>query len=262
MPETPPPPGIDVTKPTIARVYDYWLGGKDNFAADRRLGEKMLALDPGLRDLVRGNRQFLCAAVTRAAREGGIRQFLDLGAGLPASPAIHEAAREVIPDARCAYVDNDPVCALHTQALLAGTTGLESVRADLTNPRAVLTDPATVRVLDVSRPAGIILGSVGHFLPAARLRELTGAYLSRVPSGSWLILSVGRAEDDHPEQNLKPAYTAAQTYRHSPEDFASFFAGTDVVPPGLVAARAWIAGVSEQPPPAGLFMHCGAGIKR
>jgi hypothetical protein len=262
MPETPPSPGIDVTKPSIARVYDYWLGGKDNFAADRLLGEQLLALDPGMRDLVRGNRQFLCAATARAAREGGIRQFLDLGAGLPASPAVHEAAREVVPGARFAYVDNDPVVALHTRALLAGTVGLEPVLADLGDPRAVLSDPGTVSVLDLSQPAGIIMGSVGHFLPAERVRELTGAYLSRVPSGSWLIMSVGRAEDDKPEQKIKPAYTAAQTYRHSPEDFASFFAGTDVVPPGLVAARAWVAGVSERTPPAGLFMHCGAGVKR
>ncbi len=126
----------------------------------------------------------------------------------------------------------------------------------------MLTDPVTTSALDFDQPVGIILGSVGHFLPAARMRELTGAYLSRVKAGSWLIISVGRAEDDDPEQNLKPAYTAAQTYRHSPEDFASFFARTDIVPPGLVAARAWIAGVTELLPSAGLFMHCGAGIKR
>src|SRR6266404_32505 len=100
MPETLPPPGIDVTKPNIARVYDYWLGGKDNFAADRKLAEQLLVLDPGMRDLVRGNRQFLCAASARAAREGGISQFLDLGAGLPVSPAVPTAARDVIPNAR------------------------------------------------------------------------------------------------------------------------------------------------------------------
>jgi hypothetical protein len=261
MPATPPPPGIDVTKPSIARVYDYWLGGKDNFAVDRQLAERLLFLDPGMRSLVRSNREFLCAAVTRAAADGGISQFLDLGSGLPASPAVHEAAREVTPGARFAYVDNDPVVELHTQALLAGTTGLESVRADLTDPRAVLADPATARALDLTRPVGIIVGSVGHFLPAMRMRELMAGYLSRVTAGSWLIISVGRAEDDNPEQYLKPAYTAAQTYRHSQEDFASFFTGTGVVPPGLVAARAWVAGVSEPLPPAGLFMHCGAGIK-
>src|SRR5215469_15128585 len=95
-----PPAGIDITRPNIARVYDYWLGGKDNFAADRQLAEELLSLDPGMRCLVRGNREFVCAAVARAAREGGISEFLDLGAGLPASPAIHECARDVTPGAR------------------------------------------------------------------------------------------------------------------------------------------------------------------
>jgi hypothetical protein len=256
------PPGIDVTRPSIARVYDYWLGGKDNFASDRKLGDQMLALDPGFRDLVRGNRDFLRAAVTQAARDGGIGQFLDLGAGLPASPAMHDAARAVLPGARFAYVDNDPVAALHTQAILAGGNGVMAVDADLADPASVLAHPATLRVLDLAEPAGIILGSVGHFLSPAVMRDLVGEYLSRCAVGSWLIISLGRAEDDEPEETLQPAYTAAQTYRYSPSDFAALFAGTAVVPPGLREARAWVAGRASPPPSKGLFMHCGAGVKR
>jgi hypothetical protein len=259
---TEPPPGIDITKPNIARVYDYWLDGKDNFAADRALGERLLAIDPGMRDLVRGNRAFLCAAVARAAREGGIGQFLDLGAGLPASPAIHDAARAVIPDARFAYVDNDPVAVMHTQAILADPQGLASVSADLADPDAVLASQATASVLDLGKPMGIIFGSVGHFFKPSRMRSLTGAYLSRARPGSWLIISLGRAEDTEPEQRLQPAYTAARTYRYSPEDFEALFAGTEVLPPGLREARAWASGTSGPVPAAGLFMHCGVGVKR
>ena len=257
-----PPPGIDVTRPNIARVYDYWLGGKDNDASDRKLGDQMLALDPGFRDLVRGNRDFLSAAVARAARESGIEQFLDLGAGLPASPAIHDAARAEQPQARFAYVDNDPVAVLHTQAILAGSSGLASVDANLGDPASVLAHPATLSVLDLAEPAGIILGSVGHFLPPAVLRDLVEQYLSRLAAGSWLIISLGRAEDDEPEERLQPAYTAAQTYRYSPSDFEALFAGTAIVAPGLREARAWVAGKASPPPAKGLFMHCGAGIKR
>ncbi|HTU76482.1 MAG TPA: SAM-dependent methyltransferase [Trebonia sp.] len=256
-----PPPGIDVTRPNIARVYDYWLGGKDNFASDRELGDQMLALDPGFRDLVRGNRDFLYAAVTAAARDGGVSQFLDLGAGLPASPAIHDAARALLPAARFAYVDNDPVAALHTQAILAGSSGLAVVDADLADPASVLDHLATRSVLDLAAPAGIIFGSVGHFLPPAVMRDLVRDYLSRCADGSWLIISIGRAEDDEPEERLQPAYTAAQTYRYSPADFEALFAGTGIVPPGLCEARAWVAGKATPPPSKGLFMHCGVGIR-
>jgi len=257
-----PPPGIDVTRPNIARVYDYWLGGKDNFASDRKLGDQMLALDPGFRDLVRGNRDFLSAAVARAAREGGIGQFLDLGAGLPASPAIHDAARGQHPAARFAYVDNDPVAVLHTQAILAGSSGLASVDANLADPASVLAHPATLSVLDLAEPVGIIFGSVGHFLPPAVMRDLVAEYLSRLAAGSWLIISLGRAEDDEPEETLQPAYTAAQTYRYSPADLEALFAGSEIVPPGLRDARAWVAGKASSLPAKGLFMHCGVGVKR
>jgi hypothetical protein len=218
----------------------------------------MLALDPGFRGLVRGNREFVCAAVARAAREGGLGQFLDLGSGLPVSPAIHEA----VPAARFAYVDVDPVAVLHTQALLAGLEGLVSVQADLTDPDAVLADPVTASVLDLGEPAGIVVGSVGHFIAPGRMRDLAQAYLSRVVPGSWLIISLGRAQDIEPARTVQPAYTAAETHRYSPEEFARLFDGTDILPPGLLEATAWVAGREEPLPATGIFMHCGAGRKR
>jgi len=116
------PAGIDVTRPSVARVYDYWLGGKDNFASDRQMGERMAEVNPALPQLVRHNREFICAAAARAAATG-IRQFLDLGSGLPAHPAVHEAVRAIIPDARVCYVDIDPVAVRHGQALLPRAKG-------------------------------------------------------------------------------------------------------------------------------------------
>jgi hypothetical protein len=115
--------------------------------------------------------------------------------------------------------------------------------------------------LDLAKPVGIILGSVGHFIPPAVMRDLAGEYLARAAAGSWLIISIGRAEDHEPEETLQPAYTAAQTYRYSPSDFEALFAGTDIVPPGLREARAWVAGSTSPPPSKGLFMHGGVGIK-
>jgi hypothetical protein len=256
------PPGIDVTRPNVARVYDYLLGGKDNFAADREQAERLLRVNPGMAQRARDNRQFLCVAAARAAREGGITQFLDLGAGLPASPAVHEAARAVIPDARFAVVDNDPVVVSHAQALLGKAEGLAPVLADLTEPEALLEHPDAKRVIDFGQPAGIIIGGVAHFLPTARMREVTAGYLCRVPSGSWLIISAGCAGNDEVADQFKSVYAAAATYRHSVADFASFFHGTEIVPPGIVEARHWMAGLDAAPPSEGLYVLCGAGVKR
>jgi hypothetical protein len=255
------PPGIDVTRPSIARVYDYLLGGKDHFAADRELAATLLKITPGLKQIPPDNRAFLCAAAARAAREGGIGQFLDLGAGLPVSPAIHEAAREVIGGARFTYVDIDPSAALHGRALLGHSDGLVSVQADLTDTDAVLSNPLVRANLDLDQPVGIIIGAVAHFFSAPRMREITGRYLARVKPGSWLMITTARAENDEIEDELAPAYTAADTFRHSHKDFASFFDGTAIVPPGLVEAHRWIVGQSTPPPAEGLYVLSGAGIK-
>jgi O-methyltransferase involved in polyketide biosynthesis len=257
-----PPRGIDTTRPSVARVYDYWLDGKDNFAVDRELAEQLLSLNPGMRQWARDNRAFLCAAAARAAHESGIDQFLDLGAGLPASPAIHEAVREVSPGARFAYVDFDPVAVLHAQALLRKQDGLVAILADLTDTVAVLSHPDTGKTLDLGRPIGIILGGVAHFMSAPAMRDVVAGYLSQVPAGSWLILSTARTESAQAETELKSAYTAAESYAHSAEDFRSFFDGTQIVPPGLREARRWIARMQAAPPADQLYSLCGAGVKR
>src|ERR1035438_4216253 len=160
-----PPAGIDVSRPSVARVYDYWLGGKDNFASDREMGGRMAEVNPALPQLVRRNREFICAAAARAAA-AGISQFLDLGSGLPAHPAVHEAVREVIPHARVCYVDVDPVAILHGEALLARGDGLAAVRAARPEREPVLADPRVRAVINMSEPVAVILAAVLHFLPA------------------------------------------------------------------------------------------------
>ena len=172
-----PPAGIDRTRPSIARVYDYWLGGKDNFESDREMGWRMAEVNPALPRLVRHNREFICAAVARAAA-AGIGQFLDLGSGLPAHPAVHEAVREVIPDARVCYVDIDPVAVLHGEVLLASGAGLAAVRADLTHPETVLADPLVRR-----QARGVVV-------PEPRVRA--GLLY---PAGQFLVLVVPRRHD-------------------------------------------------------------------
>jgi len=257
-----PLPGIDASRPNIARVYDYLLGGKDNFTADRELAGQLLSVNPGMEQWARDNRAFVVAAAARAAREGGIAQFLDLGAGLPTHPAVHEAVREVNPAARVAYVDFDPVAVVHSRALLAKGDGLAAFQADLTDPEAVLADPDLAKVLDLTQPVGVILGGVAHFLSPAVMRATTAAYVSRICPGSWLMISAGHAEDEGPLSELRPAYTAADAFRHTHEEFMSFFAGTEIVPPGIAEARRWIAGLTAPPPDHGLYVRCGAGVKK
>ena len=255
-------PGIDASRPNIARVYDYLLGGKDNFTADRELAGQLLSVNPGMKQWARDNRAFVVAAAARAARQGGIAQFLDLGAGLPTHPAVHEAVREVNPAARVAYVDFDPIAVVHSRALLAKGDGLAAFQADLTDPETVLADPDLAKVLDLTQPVGVILGGVAHFLSPAVMRAMTAAYVSHIRPGSWLMISAGHAEDEGPNAELRPAYTAAAAFRHTHEEFTSFFAGTEIVPPGIAEARRWIAGLTAPPPDHGLYVRCGAGVKK
>jgi O-methyltransferase involved in polyketide biosynthesis len=244
--EEPLVPDIDVTRPTIARVYDFWLGGKDNFAVDREMGSRMAELNPALPQLVRHNREFLCAAAARAAA-AGISQFLDLGSGLPSHPAVHEAAREVNPNAQVCYVDNDPMAVIHAAALLTGGDGLAAVEKDLDDPEAVLAHPGVRAVLDFTRPVGIILGAVLHFRPAEVAAELCASYMSRVAPGSWLIVSTGHYEDKELIARVQGAGTYARFWNHDAAAMATWLAGLETVPPGICEAGRWIAATGGVP---------------
>ena len=258
MPDT--LPAGDTSRPNIARIYDYWLGGKDNFAVDREQAERSLELCPGLRQWARENRAFVCGAAARAAREAGIRQFLDLGAGLPTHPAVHEAARAAEPAARVAYVDFDGVAVTHARALLATTAGLTAVRANVADHDAVLA--AAADTIDLRRPVAVLMAGVLHFMAAPQAREVCAGWIDRMAPGSWLVLAVGRYEDHALLDRLRTVYSAAEYFNHSPADFASFFGGTDVVPPGISEGQHWLAGVSAPLPGRDLYVLCGAAVKR
>ena len=237
-------PGFDASRPNMGRVYDYWLGGKDNYAADREEAERLLAIYPQLRDLVRENRQFVTRAVTWAAQQG-ISQFIDLGAGLPASPAVHATARAVLPSARVIYLDNDPVVLAHARALLATGDGVAAVAADLRAPEAVLADPEMRAVIDLGEPVCVILAAILHFLDADAARQVTAGYARLMAPGSCMVISVACYDDEALGKRLSAEYTAATWHNHSRADIMSFFTGLELVGPGVTEAQTWRAWMPE-----------------
>jgi hypothetical protein len=242
------PTELDITHPNVARVYDYWLGGKDNFAVDRELAESMLAIFPGLRELVRANRQFIARAVSWVAGQG-IDQFIDAGAGLPTTPSTHESAQAVNPRAKVAYVDNDPVVINHAKALLADRDGRVSVHdADLRDPAAVL-DGCTN--LDTSEPLCLILAAVLHLMDAESARKVAETYVSRLPRGSYVIITLARYDDPVIGDQIVNTYSAASFFNHSREDAATFFAGLELLEPGLSSGKTWRGGVPDSGVPDG-----------
>ncbi|MGH3251814.1 MAG: SAM-dependent methyltransferase [Trebonia sp.] len=236
---------FDPNTPSIARVYDYLLGGKDSFASDRELAERILAAYPPLSDVVRENRQFLSRAVAWAANQG-IGQFVDLGCGMPTAPNTDESARAIIADARVAYVDNDPVVLNHLRARLAkGRPGVTVVSGDVRDVAAIL---GAVRTgIDLSAPVCLLMGALLHFFPPQAARDLVASYVTALAPGSCLALSVGRG-DGEASKRAFGTYSegAARAYNHPAAEFASFFGPLDLVPPGVVDARRWRPGW-EQP---------------
>ena len=228
---------FDVSKPNIARVWDYWLGGKDYFAADRELAEKMLAVHPVSAQMARENRQFLGRTVSYVAARG-VRQFVDVGAGLPTAVNTHDIARRVDPAARVAYVDHDPVVISHARNLLARSPGVIAIPGDMHEPGKILSDAALAELIDLSEPACVILSAVLHFADAATARTVAGAFAQAVAPGSYMIISCGsgdRSESD----NFTSAYTAAPIYIHSAAEIRSFFGGLELVPPGVTPVPEW-----------------------
>lgn len=251
---------IDISQPNIARVYDYWLGGKDNFAVDREVAARMLEQDPDLARRVRDNRQFVTKVAERAA-ERGVVQFVDLGAGLPTRPSLHEAARAVSPLARAVYVDNDPVVIAHAQALLATGEGLAAISGDLRDPGAVLSDPVLGSTIDLSQPVCVVLAAVAHFLPAAEAAGLAARYLAPLAAGSWLAVSFAHFADEDLLARLYAIHTTAPFQNHGSEELAWFLGGLDLLPPGIAEVRRWVSGVGGTPAGRSAYMLCGVGVK-
>ena len=229
---------FDPSTPSIARVYDYLLNGKDNFAADREVAERLIAVAPLTVEVTRENRQFLARAVAWTARQG-IRQFIDLGCGMPTAPNTHKTARAIAADARVAYVDNDAVVLSHLRALAAkGDPGVTVVDGDVREPAAILDAVATG--IDLSAPTCLLMGFLLHFFTADAARDLVARYAAALAPGSYVVLSVGRGDSDAADQGFG-AYSAGavRVYNHSVPDFASFFGPLEPVPPGMVDAREW-----------------------
>lgn len=263
MGEDEPVLGLDINKPNIARVYDYWLGGKENFAADRELATRLAQWYPPWVQACRDNRAFVGRAVTWAAGQG-IGQFLDLGAGLPTSPSVHQAARAVNPGTRVCYVDTDPVVVRHADALLAGPDGIAAAEADLTDPAAVWANAAVQAVIDPGQPVCVIFALVLHFFDIERARSVVEAYQTRVAPGSAFVISLGRNDDPVMWQQVRESYTAGVLHNYDRDEALSLFAGLDVVPPGLALAHAWRAGMAVVPDraPGPAYVLGGVAVKR
>ena len=238
------PPEIDTTVPHSARVWNYWLGGKDNYPVDRAAGDQFREAFPGVVDVARASRAFLTRAVGYLADEAGIRQFLDVGTGLPTANNTHEVAQRVAPDARIVYVDNDPLVLVHARALLTSTPEgvTDYVDADLYHPDTIL--EAAARTLDLSQPVALMLmGILGHVGDYDEARSIVRRLLGPMPSGSYLALDDGTdVVDKAAVEAAQGAYNesgAIPYHPRSPEQIAGFFDGLELVEPGVVSCPRW-----------------------
>jgi SAM-dependent methyltransferase len=238
------PGGIDTTTPNVARIYDYLLGGKDNFGADREAAKRLMEAIPDVAAIARDNRSFLGRAVRYLAIEGGIQQFLDLGSGLPTQANVHELAQGVAPDARVVYVDNDPVVASHGRALLASGDQVGMVSGDLRDPGAILRHPGVLGLLDLARPVAVLCTSTLHFIAdEAQPHKIIAEYRDHLAPGSYLAITHGTLEDDPAGEGEAAAgvYRQASSQLHVrplPE-VQRFFEGFELIEPGLTWITEW-----------------------
>jgi hypothetical protein len=237
-------PVIDTSTAHPARVYDYWLGGKDNFAADREAAKLALQAYPQLAEAVQSNRAFLARAVRYLTGEAGIRQFLDIGTGIPAANNTHQVAQREAPDSRIVYVDNDPIVLLHARALLRSTPegACDYIQADLRDPETILAEAA--RTLDFGKPVALMLLAILQFIADEEdPYGLVSRLMAALPSGSYLVVS-------HPTDDFNPNRQgeSIQRYNERVADQATlrghdeterFFAGLEIVAPGVVAVAEW-----------------------
>jgi hypothetical protein len=258
--------GIDTSVAHPARVYDYWLGGKDNFAADREAAEQVIAVRPSILRDVRANRDFLRRSVQYLVSEAGIRQFLDIGTGIPAANNTHEVAQAIEPATQVVYVDNDPIVLAHARALLNPAPGgrTDYLDADLRDPDHILT--LAGNTLDLSQPIGLLLIGVLHLIGDDEdPYGLTGRLLEPLPPGSHLAAT-------HPASDIDAHVVAegARRYnervvtpqtRRSQAQFARFFDTLELVEPGVVQCHRWRPDPTEPAPSGQVSAHCAVGRK-
>lgn len=282
QPWGPPPAGLDVSLPHPARVRNYWLGGRDFYAADKAAGEEIGREFPHLAEAAQAERAFLVRAVRFLAGPARIRQFLDVGSGLPAGGNTHEIAQGIAPDTRIVYADHDPAVILHAKTLLSNPM-LASTRegavyyadADLRDVAAVLAAASTT--LDLSRPVALImLGILGHIDDFGAARSITSQLMNELPAGSYLVIADGVADGDSVgsaqrryDASARPRYgaSAPAPYRlRKPDELTSFFAGLDLTEPGVVPCPRWRpdgrgAGLPGGRDDAGTAAYCGVARK-
>ncbi|MEU8587696.1 SAM-dependent methyltransferase [Streptomyces sp. NPDC048664] len=238
-PET-PLPHLDTSRPHPARVYDWWLGGKDNYPVDEELGQKILAVDPSVRRGARANRRFMHRA-TRALARAGVRQFLDIGTGIPTEPNLHQVAQSVAPEARVVYADNDPIVLRHAQALLRGTAEgtTEYVHGDVREPDVILARAAAS--LDFGQPVALSLVALTHYL-GDEAHDLIARYVKALAPGSHLVLS-----QVTPDLLPGAVQQASALFRQSGTpffprslaEFSRFFEGLELLGPGVIPVSGW-----------------------
>ncbi|MFJ9643074.1 SAM-dependent methyltransferase [Streptomyces sp. NPDC004244] len=239
------PPGIDISVPSVSRIYDYYLGGSHNFEVDRQAARRAMEFTPGLPKIMQANRAFMRRAV-RYAVDQGVTQFLDIGSGIPTFGNVHEVAQEASPEARVVYVDHDPVAVAHSRAVLAGSDRAGVVTADLRKPQDVLGSSEVARLLDLERPVALLLVAVLHFVedaddPYAAVAELRDA----LPSGSLLVLTHASYEGLPLSEEVAGGMVDVYRDIRSPlvmrtrEQVVRFFDGFELVDPGLVSMPNW-----------------------
>jgi hypothetical protein len=225
-------PLVDTSIPNVARIYDYLLGGKDNFAADRDAAGELLALMPDAQTACHHNRVFLRRAVRFLAREAGIRQFIDIGTGLPTQGNVHEIAQQTAPDTRVVYVDYDPMVVSHAQALLATAPTVTVINGDLRNPRKILADPGLHKLIDFSQPVAILLVAILHFIADdEHPYQIADTLKAAMPPGSYLVLS-HITSDEVPEETSRKAQSiygraTAPVFPRSRDAIRSFLDGLE-----------------------------------
>jgi hypothetical protein len=234
-------PEFSTRVPNSARIWNYWLGGKDHFTVDREVGAQVEAMFPQIVRVAREQRAFLGRAVGYLAGEVGIRQFLDVGTGLPTADNTHEVAQRIAPESIVVYVDNDPVVRTHAEALLTGTTApCAFIEADVREPGRIISDAA--KTLDLSQPVALVLaGILGHIADDGQARDIVRQLTGALSSGSYLAITDGVNTDPagNEAQEKYNQQSPAPYHLRSPEQLAAFFAGTELIEPGVVSCPRW-----------------------
>ena len=254
-------PKIDSTRPSSARVWNYLLDGKDNFAVDRELGEALRSANPGIAGVAQSQRKFLIQVVTLLAGEVGIRQFLDIGTGLPTADNTHEVAQRVAPDSRIVYVDNDPLVLVHARALLTSSAegATAYVDSNVEDPERILNEAA--RTLDFGKPVALtMIGILGNVADYAEARSIVERLLDAVPSGSYLAVSDGTSTSAQSVESQRVAKEGGHPYNlRTPEEIAGYFEGLELLEPGVVSTSLWRPEPGTEP--EALDVYCAVARK-